>query len=632
MQEPQLENESTEFQIEPQAPRLRGKVVGLAVVGAAVLIVAGVIVAALIRTAASTGDPLAQVMPSNVIAYFSMATHPDQQPNFHVVADAWKDSKAAEQVEDALSSALTFAGFDWEKDVLPWLGERMAVGMVDLGGNDPSADSSSGESGYERYRTPFIVLATQTRDREKSDAFLADYRTQRQSTLSDGSAIFDEVYRDIPIVYIANDSEYLSPYGEAYATIDDMIVLAVGGRDDLKQVIDAALDGTNLTAADSFAATMGTLPNPNVGAAYVDYARYFEAIAAMMEGLYSDVPDFGDSEFAKTAEEQRRRQQALMEQMREMMQAFGSAGAAMTYEPGGIRFDFVMQFFPDRLPETMRGLYNFDLPATSNRIFDSIPASAIAAMNMTSPAASWTALLDNPDWLNLAFGGYTFGGEDVAGKIAEFEQVTGVDLAADLLDLFNGELAFVALPKLDQPAPEADDPYSHFPSLPFELAVMFDSSDPARASDSLNKLFEALVALSGHRWSVQPLDSLPASVLVDEDGDVALIYGVIDGRLVIGSNPDTLRAIDTADQAPLSADETFKTVAAALPANRLSSGYMRLQPVWTWLESSFGNHEGKCDACDYLRPIRWMSFVGETLDKAAGIQRGTLHIGLEPEK
>ncbi len=632
MIDPQLEHESVEFEVKSRAPRLRGKTIGLAVVSAAVLIAAGVIAAALIRTAAATDDPLAQVMPANVIAYFSMTTRPDQQPNFDVVAEAWKGSKTAEQVEDGLSAALTFAGFDWEKDILPWLGDRAAVGIVDLVGNQPLANSSEDSSSSGRHRTPFIVLAAQTRDREKSDAFLADYRAQRQNSLSGNGAIFDEVYRDIPMVYVTNDSEYLPPYGEAYATVNDVVVLATSGREDLKKILDAALDGTNLSGSENFKAATGALPSPNVGAAYVDYSRYFEAITAMMEGLYSDVPDFGDSEFAKTVEEQRRRQQELMSRMREMMQAFGGAGAAMTYEPSGIRFDVAMQFFPDRLPENLRGLYNFDLPAASNRIFESIPASAIAAMNMTSPAASWKALLDHPDWLNLAFGGHAFADEDVAGKIAEFEQFTGVDLGADLLDLLNGEFAFVVLPQLDQPAPVAVDPYSYFPALPFELAVMFDSSDAARASDSLNKLFEALIALSGDRGSVQPLDSLPASVLVDRDGGVALAYGVIDGRLVIGSNPDTLRAIDTADQAPLSADEMFKTVSAALPTNRLTSGYAQLEPVWKWLESAFGDSPGECDVCDYLRPIRWMSFAGETPDKASGLQRGTLHIGLELEK
>ena len=624
MQEPQPLNESSEFEVKPQLPRPRGRTIGLAAVGIGALVVVGVIAGALInRAAAPQDDPLARVMPSNAIAYFSMTTHPDQQPNFNVIADAWKNSKEAEQIESGLSAALTASGFDWEKDILPWLGDRVAVGVVDLGGSDPPADSSGSSLGS--YRPPFFVAAVHTRDRAKSDAFLADFRAQRESNLSGSSTIVDEVYRDVPIVYVTNDSEYSSD-GEAYATVNDVIVLTIG-PDNLKKVIDAALDGTNLAASEDFQTTLGALPNPNVGAAYMDFAKYSEALATMQAGMYSSFDYLDDSELAKQMREQ---QQKQLEQMRQMMQAFGGMGAAMTYEPGGIRFDAAMQIHFDRVPEAWRDLYNFDLPAPSNRIFDAIPSSAVVAMNASNPAAGWKALLNNPSWLALAFGGF-YGGKDVSGQIAQFEQTVGIDLEADLLDLLNGELAFVVLPKPDQPTLDTDGPYS-YPRLPFEIAVLFDSSDPARASGSLDKLMNALVSLGGHA-SLQPLDSLPATALLDEDGGVMLTYGVVDGRLVIGSNPDTLRAIDAADQSPLSADEAFKSAVSALPANRLSTGYARLESLWNWLGSSFaGALEQECGPCNYLRPIKWLSFSGETPDKASGIIRSTMHVALEPAK
>ncbi|MGH2592592.1 MAG: DUF3352 domain-containing protein [Anaerolineae bacterium] len=623
MQEPQPLNESSEFEVKPQLPRPRGRTIGLAAVGIGALVVAGVIAGALInRAAAPQDDPLARVMPSNTIAYFSMTTHPDLQPNFNVIADAWKNSKEAGQIESGLSAALTAAGFDWEKDVLPWLGDRVAVGVVDLGGSDPPADSSG--AGLGNYRPPFFVVAVHTRDRAKSDAFLAEFRAQRESSLGSGGSIEDDLYRNIPIVYVTNDSEY-SPGGEAYATVNDVIVLTIG-PDNLKKVIDAALDGTNLGASDNFNATLNALPNPNVGAAYLDFARYSEALATMQAGMVSSFDTLDDSELAKQMREQ---QQEQLEQMRQMMQAFGGMGAAMTYEPGGIRFDAAMQIDFDRAPEAWRDLYNFDLPAPSNRIFDAIPSSAVMAMNTSNPAASWKALLNNPDWLALAFGGF-YGGKDVSSQIAQLEQTVGIDLEADLLDLLNGELAFVVLPKPDQPAPETDDPFSSYPRLPFEIAVLFDSSDPARASSSLDKLMNALVSLGGHA-SLQPLDSLPATALADEDGGVVLTYGVVDGRLVIGSNPDTLRAIDAAGQSPLSADEAFKAAVSALPANRLSTGYARLESLWNWLGSSFaGALEQECGPCNYLRPIQWLSFSSEPPDKASGLIRSTMHVALEP--
>ncbi len=543
MGEPQPEHESMEFEIKPELPKVRGRNVGLIALGLVAVIGAAAIVVALTGTATSTGDPLARFVPPNAIVYFSMATRPDQQPNFSAVADAWKDSSEAKQIEDALSSVVTAAGYDWEKDILPWLGDRAGAGLVDLGGMEPPGDAGSGDA---RYREPFFVLAVQTRDRQKSDAFLADFRAQRESNLYGNSAIKDEAYRGISIVYVQNDSTY-SPYGEAYATIDDVIVVTIG-PDNLKKAIDAALDGANLAAGDNFKATLAALPSPNVGAVYVDFAQYIEAMSSMQAGIASRL---GDSDYAQQFQEQQRKQ---LELSREMLQAMGGAGLALTYEPGGIRFDMVMQYFPDRVPEKWRSLYNFDLPPASNRVYDSIPASAVAAMNASSPAASWKAMLENTDWLQSSFGGFP-GAGDLAGKIAEFERSAGIDLGADLLDLFNGELAFAVLQKPGPPDPSASARYS---TIPFEIAALFDVSDAARAADSLTRLLEALAQLPESSYlRVQPLSGLPYSVLTDPQGGVMLAFGVVDGRLVIGSSPGTLQAIDAADQAPLSADATF---------------------------------------------------------------------------
>ncbi|HEY4720761.1 MAG TPA: DUF3352 domain-containing protein, partial [Anaerolineae bacterium] len=138
-----------------------------------VVAVAGVAAYALINRAASpTGDPTANVMPANTMMCFSMTTHPDQQPNFNVVADAWKNSKEAKQLQSGLVLGVASAGFNWDEDIVPWLGERVGVGLVDLGGTDQSAPVTDTEK-TPTYRAPFFLVAAQTRDHAKSDTFLA---------------------------------------------------------------------------------------------------------------------------------------------------------------------------------------------------------------------------------------------------------------------------------------------------------------------------------------------------------------------------------------------------------------------------------------------------------------------------
>lgn len=628
MQNQEPVTETSEFEVKPQAPRLRSRMLLLAVLGLAVVIVVGIAAGAILnRTAAPADDPLAKLMPADAVMYFSMTTHPEEQPNYNVIADAWKDSPEAKQIQAGLKMAIAFTGFDWADDIQPWLGERVAIGVVDLGGYSQSTDAQGGQKATPAYRAPFIVVAAQTRDRAKSDAFLAAVREQRASGLSTGK-IVDETYRGIPIVYVADDSEY-TPVAEAYATVNDVVVLTFGA-DNLKKVIDAALDGAGLADQDQFAKTMGALTAENVGAFYMDYGRYLDLIfemerqtSAVFDNITSSLGESNEA-LANQMKEEQLRQEKQREQLRQMMAGFGGVGAVMTYEPSGIRFDTAMQFDLSQMPETWRDIYSANLSAASGRVFDAIPASAVAAMNANEPFSAWGAMLDDPAF--WSFWPSDVGGKSVPDLIAEFERQVGIDLKADVFDQLNGEVAFVMLPKARAEQSRTD---SYFGSLPFEFAVMADSSDAARVTASLDRLVNALIERKGGA-SLQPLGSLQATAVLDRNGDVMLAYGVVDGRVVIGSSADTLRAIDAADQSPLSADATFKNAVSPLSPDRLSTVYVQFEPLWQWLESTSGQFPQECATCAYLKPIRWLSADGEAPDTAGGLIHSTMHIGVAP--
>ena len=583
-----------------------------------VVAVAGVAAFMLInRTASPTGDPTANVMPANTMIFFSMTAHPDKQPNFNVVADAWKDSKEAKQIQSGLVLAVASAGLNWDEDVAPWLGERVGVGLVDLGGTDQSAPVTDTQQ-MPTYRAPFFLIAAQTRDHVKSDAFLAAL-VKRIIGKSTSMTTQNDTYRGIPLAYLKGGSDSL-----AWATVNDLVVVTIGS-DNLKKAIDAALDGKNLTGSDNFKATMAALPGSNVGAVYMDYNRYMDTVLQMGKSMssiygniYSDLDPTKAAELKKQQEEAQRKQEAQMSQLRGMLQAFGGVGGALTYESNGLRFDMAMQFDQAKLPEAWRAIYAAYLTAPANKVFDSIPAAAMLAFNGNNPAGSFKMFLD-PNMLSAMFSSLpNFNSQDVADKIVQFQKLAGVDLKADLLDLFNGEYAFTVLPKAN-----ADS------KLPFEVAAMLDASDAAHASASLDKIVTALISLSGKSGlQMQPMNRAPYTALLDKQGNIVLAYGVVNNRLVIGSSPDTLDAIGKANSAPLSADATFKAAMSDLPSNRLQTGYITMKPLWDWIASMQKGQD--CPACNYLRPIKWITIGSEA--PANGIMRGSLHIGLGAAK
>ena len=115
--------------------------------------------------------------------------------------------------------------------------------------------------------------------------------------------------------------------------------------------------------------------------------------------------------------------------------------------------------------------------------------------------------------------------------------------------------------------------------------------------------------------------------MLDGKDTPALTYGVVDGRLVIGSTSETLQAIQNAKQSPITGDETFKTATSVLPGTRTQTGYVNLQALWTWIESQAKDSDPNVAAVlNYLGHFKWVSLGnGVPTDK---LVRSEVHIGV----
>jgi hypothetical protein len=563
------------------------------------------------------------VLPADTMLVMSVNTQADQLPNFQAVADAWQGSKEANQIKSALALAFMQTGFTWEDDVRPWLGERVTLGLVDLGNyTQPTASDST--------RGPLFFVVVQTRDRAKSDAFLADVRKKVESKIEPSdymtTTIHDGTYRDVSMVYLTTESNWGSDKPVvndvvAYSTVNDVIVVTTSA-DNLRKAIDASLDGKNLATSTNYQTTMSALPGQNAFAMYMDFNRYMQTIMDMTLGISTQMGQ-APGQLDGTPAPNIAKQQEQLQKLKETLQAIGGAGIAMTYEPTGIRFDTIVQIDLSRLPEAQRKLAEASYQAASNKIYESIPALAMVMLNGNNPAAYLKPFFDpaQPDpfasWPGTE-------GESFRDKIAQFEKLTGVNLNADLVDLFNGEFAFIVLPKVQT---ISDSPTTGF-NLPFEVAVMFDSSDAARVSATLDKIAQAIAAQSKGAVAWQSLSGLPYSVIMLKGNKTPILtYGVVDGRLVIGSTSETLVAIQDAKQAPITGDATFKTATGLLPGSRTQTGYLNLQPLWTWIESQAKDTDTTASAVlNYLGHFKWVS-IGSSVP-SNNLVREEMHIAV----
>jgi hypothetical protein len=633
-------SEVQQFDVNLSQPRKQRVVLSIVMA----LIIIGVVIAAALaianRSASPTANSTMKVMPANTLMFASLHTQPDKLPNFNVIAEAWKGSKEAKQIESGLELALMQTGFNWEDDIRPWLGERISLGLIDVGSVQPAAAGAlPSSSSLPQMQLPGIIVAAQTIDRVKSDAFLANLRKELEKQADNPYAtvtVQGDTYRGIPVVYLkstsSGDARLPGPTVEpAYATVNDTIVFALS-YDTLKKAIDASIDGTNLTQSTNFNNTMGALPAEHLAAYYIDIPAYVKATAQqaaaqkdLMNDFLKDMPDSSKQMYEQMLKDQEVRQQAMVETAK----AVGGMGVTMSYEPSGVRFDTALQIEPSRLPETQRQLYEANLKPISGKIPETAPASTFVLLNSKNLAGVLKPLFDPalPNPYNLFSGSNMalsslLARDDMTQPLKEFQQRLGLDLNADVIGLLDGEYAVTLMSK---PKEQSDArPGSLNP--PLEFALLFESSDVNRLAANVDKVLQAALAEAPGTTTLQKTDRGYTALI--ERGDPVLAYGVIDGRFVIGTSPDTLAAIDDAAQAPLTADATYKSATSVLPDARTNIGYLNFAPMWQMMAEGMGTQP--CIPCNYLKPFKWLSYADEA--PSNGIQRGTVHIGIEAAK
>jgi len=295
----------------------------------------------------------------------------------------------------------------------------------------------------------------------------------------------------------------------------------------------------------------------------------------------------------------------------------------MSYEPTGIRFDTAMQFDPAQMPAEQRQLYESALTATSGKMFASLPASAILAVDFNLKGGILNKVL-NPDLLAAQFASLGVTKEDITAKLDEFQKLLGVNLQTDVFDLMNGDAGLAVMAR-DQ---QKSDAMAY--SMPIEAAVLLDSSDANKLMSSFDKVMQGLNSVSNNSSvKQQSLSGLPYSAILIDDKPV-LTYGVVDGRFVMGTDSNTLLGIDNADQASLANDATFKQATGLLPGNRLNTAYLNFQPLWNLVNAqvkgSADMSTGASAVLNYLGHFKWVSSGAEA--PANGLSRGSLHVGV----
>jgi hypothetical protein len=231
---------------------------------------------------ATAGDDPASLAPANVPIYFEAVIRPEGDLREDFLAAAGKVLDAPEpeaRLRELVDMAFEGQDVDYERDLEPWLGERLGFWVSDLAADEP-----------------VFGLVAQTDDTEQALA------TIEASAEREGDAIENRSHAGIDYLFDPDDDT-------AAGAVEDFIVIAT--ERELKRAIDTA-DGDSLAETERYGDALDALPDERIASFYVDQRLLVQSFIAAapegeadMFGTFFDVDEIQPVAGAVIADEER---------------------------------------------------------------------------------------------------------------------------------------------------------------------------------------------------------------------------------------------------------------------------------------------------------------------------------------
>lgn len=533
----------------------------LALVASAAALAAGTLVVAGCggggADSASVADTTASYIPAGTPLYFEVTTDADG-PQWNQVRELAQRFPAYPTIEADLRESLSGRNVDFERDVLPLLGARAAVGVTSLDAvsevaaaattTDPDAVAAAGQAaGDAAGESTLAVVDIADGARDDVEALLTRAEARPDGEI-DGAGVF------IP-----------QGEGTTFVAVTDEVVLIADRREDLSAALQANSSGGDATLAgtDAFTDTLGKLPQEVFGLMYVDVG----AVAQAGGESFPEELRFGS-----------------LGELRE-----GHVGAAVIAEPDGVRIKGVA---------TGVNIYD-NVTSFTPSLIANVPADALAYAEIANISGLISGELDafrasaDPETLEQI--------DSFAQALPQLLGITVDQLAA----LGEGNQALVAVPG----ATPAQMP---------GVAILSRVDDGAEASSTLESIRRATPTLLGmlggsdsgqapNLWTPVPLPGGVQGWQLPLGEDFSVVYAVDDDLVVIGSSRQAVSAVlDPASN--LGASPAYTAATAGMPDTVTSVAWLDIRGIVQAAAAAGALDDAPPEARANLRPLRNVAY------------------------
>lgn len=394
-----------------------------------------------------TGDQPAAAMPASTLGYVSIDLDPSGGQKIEAIQTLRKfpafkehigletDDDLREKMFEEMVKSGECEGLDYAKDVEPWLGDRAAMGAVDLGGD-----------------TPAPILVVQIKDGGKAEDGLDNLREvcggeSSESGEDDGGWVVDGDW----IVIAKNEAE-------------------------AQKVVDATAEGS-LADDEDFKKWTSEAGDPGIVSMYAApeagefLGRYIGDMAGMgsMLGMPPTVagidPETGEFEESTPGESP-----SVPPEVQQALDDFDGAAATLRFDDGGVELEMAYADFQRDLTELFLGDAGVEM-------VEGLPDDTVAAFGFGLEEGWAQAMLDY-------FAESSGDAMDVDELIAQAESETGLDLPADVETLFGEGVAIGLGSGIDPDAIVNGGPAE----LPLGIKIKGDAEEIQAVLDKVKEL------------------------------------------------------------------------------------------------------------------------------------------------
>jgi len=571
----------------------------LAVGALALALVVGIIIVTLVLGGDESGEGAAvaksaELMPQSTLSFGTFNPHLDQAKNFEVIDKAWGQNPLIKMGLLELVSSMKEGGLDYETDIAPWLGDEISFGMMGdfsalmLQGVEMGLDGIPDQIPQmgEMSEIPEFIIAVATKEQAASDKFLDKLRSEVER---DGTVLQETEYEGIKIIHSAGTE---SEPSVAYASMDDFVVLAVGGLESMQAVIDTK-GGDSLADNENYKDVMAKLPPDQIGYGYLDTETLIDAMLQAVGSELEDIPaDLFDPDSLK---------------------AFKGVGFSVGFESNGLRFDSVVVYDKTALPENMPGTQ-----ASSGKTAGRVPSSALLYLSSSGLGSvvqiGLDAIMAMPDQP-----------ADLDEQLSMVTAMLGVSVE-DLIEMLSGEFGLAITHDSNGIAGD--------PSIPVGASFLIEAEDEAKFEQLLNSLATLLTFGAEMEFPKETISGVEVMTVPDPStGNLIVGWGVGEGYLAIGSSKELLEAAFGGGGETLSDAATYKAATEPLPENSAGVFFVNLEGLLKIVGEAMSpwDRESFDQALPFFAPIKAISAAIETFDKDKDSASGTLFILIESE-